>query len=66
MVCGLASIIYVKNLLPVPIVEDLGCGLVRKNGDFVAGLPAQPSTSTSIVMPGIPTLVPSVLSTVPF
>lgn len=60
---GLWSCFYYLCEEPPP---SLGCGLVRKNGDFVVGLPAQPSTSTSIVVPGIPTLVPSVLSTVPF
>lgn len=48
-----------KNLLPVPILEDLSYGSVRENGDFVAGLPAQPSPSTSIAVHGIPTLVPT-------
>lgn len=45
-----------KNLPPLSTLDNLGCVLIRKNGNFVAGLPAQPSPSTPIVVPGVPAL----------
>lgn len=41
---------------PVPTLEDLGDGLIRRHDDFVVGLPAQPLTSTPTAVPGISAL----------
>lgn len=40
----------------MPTLEGLGYGLSGRNGDFIVSLPAQPLSSTLIVVPGISTL----------